>query len=268
MKAWLMNWLQYLMWLASAGGHQKGPTVPGAQQPKPVPVAGAVFDDFDGVVGSTPNPVLWEAVSGKAQGVSTSTPDNISIDGRSNLVVSATDTATGWTAGWLDSIGAHPFGYGTFSASIKMPAAKGMDCAFWLHGSAYPPVLEPQCGEIDIIEYIGDGKYYSTVHGPMYGGAPWNQTQVIGTLGFDPSAAFHTYWCQHLPGIVNFGVDGTRVGTATPKTIPGGAPWVCDQPFNVMFCIVVGNGMSGKPTVSTPSPAVMLVDWFYWQPSS
>lgn len=268
-----MNWFQYLMWLASKVG-RSGPAVPSAPQPKPAPVPGSVFDDFNGPAGSTPDTTLWSIPTSAnhpdtKQGVDIATADNTYLDGNSNLVIRSELVNGQWTTGWLASWGHPPYRYGKFSASIKMPPGTGKDSGFWMLGQLYDQgTPEPGCGEIDIIEYIGDGKYYSTIHGPMYGGAPWNQTQLNGTLQFDPSADFHTYWCDHQPGSVLFGVDGTTVGAANHNTIPGGAPWVLDQPFDVLFCTNVGNSMSGAPTAATPSPMEMLVDWFYFEPSS
>lgn len=270
-----MSIFTYYLWLAQKTA-SPGPTVQPAPQPKPTPSATAVFDDFNGPAGSVPNPELWMVPTGDTQpdtnqGVGKATADNTFLDGNGNLVIRSQKTASGWTTGWLTSWGKPQYGYGKFSASIKMPPGPGKDSGIWLLGAQYfdANVLEPQCGEIDIIEYIGDGRYYSTVHGPMaYSGSPWNQTWTKGGLAFDPTAGFHTYWCEHTPQLVIWGIDGTTTGAATPKSIGPGSTWVLDQQFDVLFSTIVGNGMSGAPTAATPPVFEMLVDWFLWEPAT
>lgn len=251
-----------------------GPAAQPAPVTKPVPVAGSVFDDFDGPAGSAPNAALWTPVTGVQWGSGTSDAGNVTLDGQSNLALTATQNGPAWSVGEVATWN-RQLGYGTFSASIQMPPGAGIHPSFWLLGQTYNPANTagtwPQCGEIDIIELIDNGNYYCTIHGPMYNADNgYTQSQINGPLDFNPTTGFHTYWCEHLPESVTFGIDGTTVGTITPADLPAGAPWELDQPFSALLSVAVGSSSvwGGAPNTSTPGTVAMLVDWFYWEPSS
>ena len=46
--------------------------------------------------------------------------------------------------------------YGRIEARIKLPLGKGLWPAFWMLGADSDLVSWPQCGEIDIMEYLGN----------------------------------------------------------------------------------------------------------------
>ena len=55
---------------------------------------------------------------------------------------------------------------------MKLPLGKGIWPAFWMLGANNDEVRWPACGEIDMMENIGEpGRIYSTLHGPGYSGA-------------------------------------------------------------------------------------------------
>ena len=75
------------------------------------------------------------------------------------------------------------FQYGRIEARIKVPEGKGLWPAFWMLGSNFDGNNWPDCGEIDIMEYIGKEPdlIMGTVHGPGYSGAlgftQWNRQE-------------------------------------------------------------------------------------------
>lgn len=213
---------------------------------------------------------VWEKNTAGQFGLATVYKGNSSID-LTELAIKVNKNILGqWKTGLFDSLGLKAFDYGKFSASIKRPAGRGFLPAFWMLGESYDPNNDagtwPACGEIDVIELIGDGNYYCTIHGPMVGGASvaYTQAQEIGALGFDPTVAFHTYWCNHLPGSIEFGIDTTSLGTLTPDDIPAGATWALDSKQYVLFDIGVGGGWAPDPDATTPNTSHMYVDWFRW----
>jgi hypothetical protein len=227
------------------------------------------LDNFDGPADSPPNPQYWTVASG-------SVAKNMYLDGQSHLVVKNAGPVDNYTAApgqpgsRLISQDKVTLGYGTFSASIKMPPGDGLWPAFWLLGGNYDAVSWPSCGEIDIIELISDGKYYFTIHGPAADpGGKDEKQDFSGPLWFDPAAGFHTYWCTHLRDAITFGIDSTTFGTLTPTTGPPSAEWVYNQPFYLLLDLATGDGeWCPKPNATTPFPAVMLVDWVKWEPAS
>lgn len=236
---------------------------PDSQLPaQPPPTPAGFLDDFDGPAGSPPNPQYWTSFSG-------SVAKNMYLDGESHLVVKNTGPVDDYTESRLVSEHKVVLGYGTFSASIKMPPGHGLWPAFWLLGGNHDSVPFPDYGEIDVIELISDGKYYCTIHGPVPGQRGKEaQKYFSGPLWFDPTAGFHTYWCTHLQDAITFGIDSTTFGTLTPSSAPS-IEWVYNQPFYMLLDLATGDGdWCPKPNASTPFPAVMLVDWVKWEPAS
>jgi beta-glucanase (GH16 family) len=162
------------------------------------------------------------------------------LDGQSHLVVKNTGRVDNYTESKLVSQDKVTLGYGTFSASIKMPPGRGLWPAFWLLGGNNDTVPWPSCGEIGVIELISD-----------------------------PTAGFHTYLCTHLDDAITFGIDSTTFGTMTPSTGPQDVAWPCNQPFYIILDLATGDGRwCPKPNATTPFPAIMLVDWVKWEPAS
>jgi len=60
------------------------------------------------------------------------------------------------------------FQYGRLEARLKVPEGKGFWQAFWMLGSNFKQVGWPDCGEIDIMEYLGKEPdlILGTLHGP------------------------------------------------------------------------------------------------------
>lgn len=270
-----MNVWQYLIWFLGSNARKTGPTAqPGSYIRPAALVEGVVFDDFIGPSGATPDPALWTAVDGEPRGISTCVAQNAVLDGNGNLALTATKQPDGtWNAALIFTT--QPLNYGTYAARIKMSGGHGLHQSFWTLGTGYnfldypSGTPWPACGEMDIMECIADGKYYSTVHGPMYGGAPYNQSQLSGMLGFTPRLDYHVYWANKQPGHITFGIDNTTLGAIGRQSIPGGAPWELDQPQQAILSITVNDSSSwgGGTDSTTPDVATMLIDWFSYTPA-
>ena len=243
---------------------------------------GAVSDEFDAAAGTPPDPSLWgyDTGSGWSNGEElqtyTNSTDNVYQDGSGHLVIKAIQTPDGgYTSGRIKTQNKLTMGYGRVEASIQMPPGPGVLPAFWMLGSDYPSVGHPQCGEIDIIEYVRSA-FHFTLHGPQQGEADYRppgageHTGVSGSQvpAFDPSAGFHTYWVERSPDLVTIGVDGTTTAVFTPNSLPAGATWVFnDKPMFAIFNFAVGGGgWAGTPPAGTPFPQQMVVDWFRYTP--
>jgi beta-glucanase (GH16 family) len=152
--------------------------------------------------------------------------------------------------------------YGRFSARMKIPAGQGMWPAFWALGNNIEQVDWPSCGEIDVMENIGNepATVHGTVHGPdsnkqdaSNGG---NKVLASGTLADD----FHVYTIEWKQGEVRFLLDDVEYFTSTPASFPG--TWVFDDhPFYLLLNLAIGGTWPGDPDASTVFPAELLVDW-------
>jgi beta-glucanase (GH16 family) len=165
-----------------------------------------------------------------------------------------------YTSARIFSKGKFETKYGRIEARIKLPRGKGIWPAFWMLGANSDTVIWPQCGEIDIMEYVGNKptEFFGTVHGPGYfGGASISKTFTLPNSRFDTD--FHVFGIEWDENYINFYVDDKLYNQITPDDVPG--EWVFNQPFYIILNVAVGGNLPGAPNSQTPFPQSMLVDY-------
>ena len=241
---------------------------------KPLPVV----DEFLGSAGTPPDPRLWAYNTGggwpRELQTYTNSTANVYQDGQGHLVIRAIRNPDGtFTSGRIKTEGKLAMGYGLVEARIKFPPGPGILPAFWLLGADYPTIGHPECGEIDVIEWVR-GTIQSTIHGPGADGLDYNDgagVNVGKVPVVDPTSHFRTYWVNRSKDKIVIGVDGTTTAMFTPSSLPTGGRWVFND--NKMFAILnfaIGgtpDGWPGMPAADTPFPQSMLVDFFNYIPS-
>ena len=233
-------------------------------------------DEFDGPAGASPDAANWRFDVGTGDGgwgnnqleYDTARPENAGLDGQGHLAIVARREALGgmaYTSARMTTRGLHEECYGRVEARIKLPRGSGLWPAFWLLGADIGTTSYwPACGEIDVMEYLGQAptRVFSTVHGPGYSGA-YGISQAAylpGGAAFDLD--FHDFAVEWDPYQLVFQVDGTTVGVAvTPALLPHGTTWVFDHPFFLILNLAVGGNLGGAVGGDTAFPATMLVDW-------
>ncbi len=233
-------------------------------------------DQFEGAAGTSPSSANWVFDVGTGTDgwgnnqleYDTDLPANASLDGAGHLAITARREAMGgqaYTSARMTSRGRHEPLYGRIEARIKLPRGGGLWPAFWLLGANIGTTSYwPACGEIDVMEYLGQTptRAFSTVHGPGYSGA-YGISQAYyapGGAGFDED--FHTFGVEWVPGGLTFLLDGAQVGaTVTPDLLPHNTTWVFDHPFFLILNLAVGGNLGGPVAADTVFPATMLVDW-------
>jgi beta-glucanase (GH16 family) len=165
-----------------------------------------------------------------------------------------------YTSARLKSQGLQEFQYGRLEARIQVPEGKGLWPAFWMLGSNFSQVGWPDCGEIDIMEYVGKEPdlIIGTLHGPGYSGAlgisKWNrQAKPI-------AADFHTYAVEWDANQITWFFDDTPYHTVTREDV-GNRPWVFDQPFFFIINLAVGGTLGGFVSPETAFPSQYRVDY-------
>jgi beta-glucanase (GH16 family) len=232
-------------------------------------------DEFNAADGSAPDSSKWTFdLGGNGWGndeleTYTSRPQNVQIQG-GNLVITAIQElfmgddgiVRPYTSSRIKTQGKFSQQYGRFEARIKLPAGRGVWPAFWVMGDNVDTVQWPSCGEIDIMENIGNHPktVYSTVHGPTSDGSAYR----IGAT-YDSDSAFsddfHIFAMEWAPDILKFYVDGNLYNTLTQANLPSNYIWVFDHPFFIVLNVAVGGVWSGPPDSSTVFPQSMLVDY-------
>jgi beta-glucanase (GH16 family) len=207
-----------------------------------------------------------------------SSKPNIFIDGSGHLVFQAlrinnTLVNGSWTSSRMQTHGTMTFLYGRLEASMQLPVGAGLWPAFWALGSnIFNNVPWPSCGEIDFMENVpasgglGPTKIRSTIHGPGYSGGNGLGQDFIFP-GSSDVTSFHAYGAIWSPNMVQFYVDNPSnvFFIRTANDVPGGpGQWVFNHSFINITNLAVGGGFPGNPDSTTPSPAIMLVDYIHY----
>lgn len=225
-------------------------------------------DEFntDGAI----NPALWNYEIGTGMNgwgnnelqYYTDRPENIKVENGYLLITARQEDYQGssYTSARITTKGLFEQAYGRFEARIRVPYGKGYWPAFWLLGNDDDVNIWPQCGEIDIMEYLGDNPntIFGSVHGPGYSGAEAETKDYTFVNGrFDTD--FHIFGIEWGPNYINYYVDNVLYQTITPEDVNG--PWVFDHPFYIILNVAVGGNFPGTPNADTVFPQTMLVDY-------
>ena len=176
------------------------------------------------------------------------------------LKITAIKQGSAYTSARIQTKGKFEKKYGRIEARIKMPFGKGLWPAFWMLGANSGTVAWPQCGEIDIMEYLGSKptSIFGSVHGPGYsGGEAITKNYSLSNDRFDNG--FHVFGIEWDENYINYYVDNVLYNQITPADVPG--QWVFNQPFYIILNMAVGGNFPGSPNSSTVFPQTMLVDY-------
>lgn len=114
-----------------------------------------------------------------------------------------------YTSGSVNTTGKFSFRYGRLLIRAAIEHGKGVWPALWLIGEA-PGKTWPQCGEIDLLEYISQDK--DRVHGTLHWDEAYNSGPGMGrTVSYkadDVLRGFHDYEMIWTPEKIEFFYDG------------------------------------------------------------
>jgi len=227
-------------------------------------------DEFDGPAGQSPDPKKWRFDIGTDWGnaqleYDTGRPENVSLDGNGNLAITAREElyqGKSYTSARIKTKDLFEQTYGRFEARIHLPVGQGIWPAFWLLGGNIDEVHWPNCGEIDIMEYLGQEPrvLHGTIHGPgHYGDNAVSKKHMLSQGGFH--LGFHEFVVDWKPDSITWSVDGFTYHTVRPEELPRGSTWVYDHPFFIILNVAVGGRWPGSPDETTVFPQTMLVDY-------
>ena len=161
-------------------------------------------------------------------------------------------------SGRVNTQNKHDIKYGYIEARLKVPEGKGFLPAFWMMPQDEQFYGQwPKCGEIDIMEVLGNSTTMN--YGTLHYGEPHKQNQGSYTLASGTFASdYHTFAIEWEPGVIRWFVDGnqyfetsdwfTAVEGEEEKPYP--APF--NQPYHVILNVAVGGDWPGKPDDTTP----------------
>ncbi|MES2277731.1 MAG: glycoside hydrolase family 16 protein [Bacteroidota bacterium] len=141
-------------------------------------------------------------------------------------------------SGRINTRGKVEFTYGTASARIKMTAGAGLWPAFWALGQG----KWPDCGEIDMMENIGDPTWVShAMHGPNYSGNTPISHHSYFPKGMDITQ-WHVYSVKWTADSLIFSVDDTVTYTVTRAMVEKYGRWAYDNPKFIILNFALGGG--------------------------
>lgn len=165
-----------------------------------------------------------------------------------------------YTSARLKTQGLQEFQYGLIEARIKVPEGQGFWPAFWMLGAGFDGDNWPDCGEIDIMEFVGrePDLIIGTLHGPGYSGAlglsQWNRQD------FNIPDDFHTYAIEWEEDEIRWYFDGSQYFTVQWEDV-GSRDWVGNQPYFIILNLALGGTLGGMIGIDTEFPAQLLVDY-------
>ena len=228
-------------------------------------------DEFN--VDGAPNSALWNYNVGLGPDPNnpwgnnelqyyTDRPENVVVEDGMLKITAINESYMGksYTSARILTKGKFEKKYGRIEARIKLPWGKGLWPAFWMLGANSDTVAWPQCGEIDIMEYLGNNptRVFGTVHGPGYsGGQSISKGYTLPNGRFD--TGFHVFGIEWDENYINYYIDDVLYNQITPADVPG--EWVFNQSFYIILNIAVGGNLPGSPNNETSFPQTMLVDY-------
>ncbi len=234
-------------------------------------------DEFDGTSINTNN-WTYDLGTGTDKGLNgwgnnelqyyTNRSENARIDdlpggGRGLVIEARRESYQGsdYTSARLLTQGLQEWTYGRIEARIKLPIGQGIWPAFWMLGSNISTNPWPECGEIDIMEYLGHEP--SRVHGTIHYGNPWaHEGNSYNLPNGNFSDDFHVFGIVWSRGEIRWTVDGeTYQIKRNWSSSLGDFPAPFDRPFFILLNLAVGGNWPGYPDSSTAFPQKMYVDW-------
>jgi beta-glucanase (GH16 family) len=133
------------------------------------------------------------------------------------------------------------FTYGSVSARMKIASGSGMWPAFWALGNGN----WPGCGEIDMMETVGDSSWVSNaLHGPNYFGDTPLTYRYFFPRKTDVTQ-WHVYSLDWTADRLVFKTDGAVTYTVTKAMVEHYGRWAFDNPKFIILNFALGGGYPG-----------------------
>lgn len=233
-------------------------------------------DEFDGTALNTDN---WSVeVNGSGGGNQekqyyTNRPENLRLE-NGNLVIEARKEEynnRSYTSARINSRDKKYFKYGKIEANIMFPKGGGTWPAFWMMGNDYGKVGWPKCGEIDIIEHVGNQPRMASfaLHTPYKNGTKgnnWSARSYMDNL----EEEYHVYGIEWIEDDFNgmdriyFTIDGERLASQLEDAehVDENYYWPFNKDHFIIFNLAIGGTMGGNVDDAIfANPILMKVDW-------
>ena len=133
--------------------------------------------------------------------------------------------------------GKQEFTYGRIETRVKVPTGAGLWPAFWALGADIDTNSWPDCGEIDIMEYVGrnPGQIFTSVHTRSSNGNTVN-TQITPVPNIEDD--FHVFAIDWTETYIDFYLDENRVYQYSVQSQTA-ETWPFNKPFFLLLNLAV-----------------------------
>lgn len=200
-------------------------------------------DEFD--VNGAPNTSKWGYNTGTGDGWGnneleyyTTRPENVIVENGLLKIKAIKEEYMGshYTSARLLTKGKFSFKYGRAEVRAKLPVGGGTWPAFWMLGDNIDTAPWPACGEVDILESVGNNPNvnHSSLHSP---GRSGNTPDTATTTVPNSATEFHVYAADWTAESIKFYVDDKLFYTYANSS---------STPFNANFFLILNLAMGGN----------------------
>ncbi|MDP4224498.1 MAG: family 16 glycosylhydrolase [Bacteroidota bacterium] len=184
--------------------------------------------------------------------------ENVHIDSGYLHITALNPSGSSYTSGRITTKGKKEFTHCRVDIRAKMPEGKGIWPALWMLGANFSSVGWPGCGEIDVLELLGDSP--SVAHGSIhwYANSHVSRTGEYTMYGGKFSQGFHIFSLVWTPNSLIWLVDNQQFLYFSKSEISG---FPLDLPQFFIFNVAVGGNWPGNPDQTTVFPQNMIVDY-------
>jgi len=179
------------------------------------------------------------------------------------LIITARKETVGdaeYTSARIKTQGKKSFTHGRIDIRAKLLKGQGLWPALWMLGENITSVGWPACGEIDIMEMVGQtpNKVYGTAHWGTQPPSTWKSKEYFLPSG-NFSDEFHVFSIIWVKDKIQWYVDDKLIHTIGSADVNVNYPF--NSPFFFIFNVAVGGAHPGNPDINTPFPNTMEVDF-------
>ncbi len=183
-----------------------------------------------------------------------------------NLVITAQKEAFGgseYTSSRIITQGKQSFRFGRIDIRAVLPEGKGLWPALWMLGTKINAVGWPACGEIDIMELVGQrpDRVLGTAHfGRNFANHKFETTSTLLDNGTKFSDKYHVFSLVWEENKMEWYVDD-KLYFEFDRNSVGSQPYPFNDNFFFIFNVAVGGNLPGSPDGTTNFPQRMIVDY-------
>lgn len=209
-------------------------------------------DDFD--TDGAPNAANWTYDMGRGKNgwgngelqYYTDRTENVTVaDGKLKITAKTESYKNAkYTSARLKTEGLYDFKYGRIDVRAKLPEGVGTWPAIWMLGANFKNAGWPACGEIDIMEHVGNNS--GVVQGAIHTPSSYGNTKNVKTLKLaDATSEFHIYSVNWSENQISFLVDDKIFYTYKPD-VKTTETWPFDANQFIILNLAMGGTLGGE----------------------